>query len=99
MSPGKADRIIEANMATGVKYNSLVQNSSDISTVIAITMFDTAVSQPALKFTAVLENDPACTMQLLGTQARLYLSQIHMNLFGYNESTPNFYPMYPNKRS
>lgn len=64
MSPGKADRIIEANMATGVKYNSLVQNSSDISTVIAITMFDTAVSQPALKFTAVLENDPACTMQL-----------------------------------
>lgn len=51
--------MIEARIAVGVKYKSLVSNSSDIITVSAITMFDTTVSHPALKFTAVLENEPA----------------------------------------
>ena len=32
-------------------------------TVTAITMFDTTVSQPALKLTAVLENEPAWRFQ------------------------------------
>ena len=59
ISPGRADRIIEARMAIGVKYNSLVNNSSDKNTAMAITMFDTTVSHPALKFTAVLEKEPA----------------------------------------
>lgn len=42
----------------GVKYNSLVKHCSDMITVMAMTMFDTGVSQPALKFTAVRENEP-----------------------------------------
>lgn len=51
--------MIEARMAMGVKYKSLVSNSTDKITVRAITIFDTTVSHPALKFTAVLENEPA----------------------------------------
>jgi len=35
-----------------------VNNCNDIRTVIAITIFDTRVSPPALKFTAVRENEP-----------------------------------------
>lgn len=49
---------MEARIAVGVKYKSLVKNSSDMVTVMAMTMFDTGVSQPALKFTAVRENEP-----------------------------------------
>lgn len=59
MSPGRAEMITEARIATGVKYKSFVKNSRQMITVIAITMFDTAVSQPALKFTALRENEPA----------------------------------------
>ena len=51
--------MIEARIVMGVKYKSLVSNSSDTSTVMAITIFDTTVWQPALKFTAVRENEPA----------------------------------------
>lgn len=58
ISPGRADKIIEARIAKGVKYKSLVNNSSDTSTVMAMTIFDTAVWHPALKFTAVLEKEP-----------------------------------------
>lgn len=50
--------MMEASIAVGVKQRNLVKTSSETITVIAITMFDTTVSQPALKFTAVLENDP-----------------------------------------
>lgn len=57
--PGRADRMIEARIAIGVQYNSLMKNSNDISTVMAITIFDTVLSHPALKFTAVRENEPA----------------------------------------
>jgi hypothetical protein len=59
MSPGRAERIIDARIAIGVKYKSLVNNCNDIITVIAITILETKVSQPALKFTAVRENEPA----------------------------------------
>lgn len=59
MSPGRAERIIEARIATGVKYKSLVSTCNDMITVIDITMLETKVSQPALKFTAVRENEPA----------------------------------------
>lgn len=45
-------------MATGVKYKSLVRNCNDKITVTAITTFDTTVSHPALKLTAVRENEP-----------------------------------------
>ena len=43
ISPGRADRMIEARIVMGVKYKSLVSNSSDTSTVMAITIFDTTV--------------------------------------------------------
>lgn len=69
MSPGKAERITEARIANGVKYNSLVINSNVIITVIAITIFDTTVSHPALKFTAVLENEPAFAFSNLNFNA------------------------------
>jgi hypothetical protein len=59
--------ITEARMATGVKYKSLVRSSNDMITVTAITIFDTAVSQPALKLTAVRENEPALSCQKSGT--------------------------------
>ena len=59
MSPGIAERIIEARIAVGVKYKSFVKNCKDINTVMAITMLEMAVSHPALKFTAERENEPA----------------------------------------
>lgn len=59
INPGRAARIIDARMATGVKYNSLVSSSNEIVTVMAMMMLETAVWQPALKFTAVRENEPA----------------------------------------
>lgn len=59
MSPGRADRIIDARMATGVKYNSLVSSSNEIKTVMDMTILETVVWQPELKFTAVRENEPA----------------------------------------
>lgn len=43
ISPERADKMIEARIAKGVKYKSLVNNSSDTSTVMAMTIFDTAV--------------------------------------------------------
>lgn len=64
ISPGRAERIIEARMAMGVKYKSLVNNTSDTSTVMAITIFDTTVWHPELKFTAVRENEPAYAQQV-----------------------------------
>lgn len=58
MSPGRADRIIDARIAIGVKYKNRVNSSSDKKTVTAMTIFETAVSHPALKLTAVLEKEP-----------------------------------------
>jgi len=58
MSPGRAERIIEARIAVGVKYNSFVKHCSDMITTVAITMFDANVSQPAVKLTTVREKEP-----------------------------------------
>lgn len=58
MSPGRADMMIEARTAFGVKYTNLVNNCNDMSTEIDITTFDAKVSLPELKFTAVRENEP-----------------------------------------
>lgn len=43
MRPGRAERMIEARIAMGVKYKSFVNNSRDKITVKAITIFDTTV--------------------------------------------------------
>lgn len=59
MSPTTADRMMEANIAFGVYLNSGVITSRVSNTTIDITIFETAVLQPAMKFTAEREKDPA----------------------------------------
>lgn len=58
MSPGRAERIIEARIAVGVKYNNLVKHCSDMITTMAITIFEANVSHPAVKLTTVREKEP-----------------------------------------
>lgn len=57
--PTTADIMIEASMAFGVYLNSDVMNSKVKNTTQDITMLDMAVLQPAMKFTAEREKDPA----------------------------------------
>ncbi|KAK7850054.1 hypothetical protein CFP56_001640 [Quercus suber] len=55
--------MIEASTAFGVYLNNGVMSSNVRRTTQDITMLATAVLQPAMKFTAERENDPACTRQ------------------------------------
>ena len=57
--------IIEASTAFGVYLNSGVMTSRVSNTTMDMTMFDTAVLQPAIKFTAEREKDPAQTSEML----------------------------------
>jgi hypothetical protein len=59
--------MIAERTAMGVKYKSLVNNSRDMITVMAITIFDIAVSHPALKFTALRENEPTYMVLIVNT--------------------------------
>lgn len=59
MSPTTADIMMEANIAFGVYLNSGVITSRVSNTTIDITIFEIAVLQPAMKFTAEREKDPA----------------------------------------
>lgn len=61
IKPITAHIMIEASMAFGVYLNSGVMSSNVKNTTQDITMFETAVWHPAMKFTADRENDPACT--------------------------------------
>lgn len=56
--PITADMIIEEIIAFGVYLNNGVISSNVNNTTKDITMFETAVLQPAMKFTADRENDP-----------------------------------------
>lgn len=51
--------MMEARMAFGVYSKRGVRKSSVRSTTMDITMFDTAVWHPAMKFTADREKEPA----------------------------------------
>lgn len=51
--------IMEARMAFGVYLKRGVMNSKVRNTTQDIIMLETAVSQPAMKFTADRENEPA----------------------------------------
>ena len=55
-----AAMMIEASTAFGVYLNNRVMSSNVRRTTQDITMLATAVLQPAMKFTAERENDPAC---------------------------------------
>ena len=57
--------IIAASTAFGVYLNSGAMTSRVSNTTIDMMMFDTAVSQPAIKFTGERENDPAQTLETL----------------------------------
>lgn len=59
IKPITAHMMMEASMAFGVYLNSGVMTSSVKNTTQDITMLDTAVLQPAMKFTAEREKDPA----------------------------------------
>lgn len=67
IKPITAHMIIEASIAFGVYLNSGVMTSNVNNTTKDITMLDTAVLQPAMKFTAERENDPALTPKLQST--------------------------------
>lgn len=56
--PRTADIMMAARIAFGVYLKSGVMNSKVRATTMAITMFETAVSTPAMKFTADRENEP-----------------------------------------
>nr|KYP60541.1 hypothetical protein KK1_022948 [Cajanus cajan] len=56
--PSTAAIIIEASTAFGVYLNSGVMSNSVNNKTMDITMFETAVLQPAMKFTAEREKDP-----------------------------------------
>lgn len=54
-----AEMMMEERMAFGVYSKRGVRKRRVRSTTMDITMFDTAVWHPAMKFTADLENEPA----------------------------------------
>lgn len=58
MRPSIAEMIMEDRTTRGVKWNNGVSNNNVTITANAMTMFDTAVLHPALKFTADRENGP-----------------------------------------
>lgn len=54
-----ADMMMAARIAFGMNLNRGVITINVNRTIIDMTMFETAVWQPAMKFTAERENDPA----------------------------------------
>lgn len=56
--------MMAARMAFGVYLKRGVMNSNVSNTTMDITMLETAVWQPAMKFTADRENEPASNEQL-----------------------------------
>lgn len=61
-SPATADIMIAARIAFGVYLKRGVMNSKVKNTTQDITIFETAVSHPAMKLTADRENEPARTI-------------------------------------
>lgn len=62
IKPMTAEIMMEERIAFGVYLKRGVRNSNVKSTTMDITMFETAVWHPDMKFTADRENEPARTL-------------------------------------